>query len=83
MDTRYELVLLTLALIKGLVMAFVVAAITGSLIDTLVITTTSASVTGVFLLANTILQDRLIRRHAERVQHVVEDKVDEVKEAMK
>lgn len=61
------IVLSTLALAKSFLMATIVFAITHSTAETLLITIVSACVTGMFLLVNTILQDRLMRRHTERI----------------
>lgn len=56
-----------LAVIKGLFMAVLVAVVTNSVTATALIASVSSIVTGCFLLANTLLQDRLQRRHIERL----------------
>jgi len=56
-----------LAVIKGLFMALFVAVVTNSVTATALIASVSSIVTGCFLLANTLLQDRLQRRHMDRL----------------
>lgn len=67
--------LLALAITKGILMAIVVGVVTQSLIETAVIASISSVVTGCFLIANTIIQDRLQRRHTEYLDSRIQDAV--------
>lgn len=62
-----------LAIGKGLLMAVLVAAVTNSIVATAIIASVSSVMTGVFLLANTLLQDKLQRRHTERLDRRISD----------
>jgi len=73
--------LASLALIKGFIMAFLVHAITGSIIETAIISFISSTVTGIFLLVNTVIQTKITRNISDKQEHIKEQ-VDSISARM-
>lgn len=74
--------LMFLAFIKGLVMSAVAFAVTGNTLDTLIIAVVSAFISGMFLIANSILQHTLVRRDLVERQEQIIDKVDDLRKTV-